>query len=381
MSDWRYFATRLNGDGTETLLASDMPLSGVTITDALSQPDSIDFDVEPEIPELKTANGSPLFLPWSTAVYAEKDGKIRHGSIVSNLSTSANGSSLKVTSRGFANYPQGMPWTNSTKKLYQVDPADMVRLIWSTLQTHPRGNLGVRLSTDVKTPVRVGAKAAALTDTMGQEVDAAKDEPLLFANYATTDLGKMVDELLEAGSIDYREEHSWRPDGTIDHFIRLAYPRMGVRRTDIAFNTEANCQVVPEVDIDADDYASECLLLCAGEGDKMVRSHAYNTQASRLRRVNVKLAKHIGRQATANTAAVARAKLMNTFNTDVQQIQVYDHPNAPLFSWNTGDEVRLTGFAGWGGTLDMWVRVLATSYNPDSNAAGATLTVVRADRV
>lgn len=381
MSDWRYFATRLNGDGTETEVASDIPASDVSVTDALSQPDSIEFNVKPEMEELKAADGSPLFLPWSTAIYAEKDGAIRHGSIVTNLSTASNGSDLKVITRGFSSYPQGMPWTSSTKKLYQVDPADVVRTIWATLQAHPRGNLGIRLSTDVRTPVRVGVKTAALTDTAGNVQTEAADEPVLLANYATTDLGKMIDELLEAGSIDYREEHRWTPDGRIDHFIRLAYPRMGVRRDDITFDVGVNCTTVPDVDIDADDYASECLLLGAGEGDKMIRAHAYNTNAARLRRVKVVQAKHIGRQATANTSAASRAKLMNVFNTDIKEVRVFDHPNAPLFSWNPGDEVRLQGFGGWAGTLDMWVRIMATTYSPDEFQAGAVLSVVRADRV
>lgn len=360
----RYFANRLNGDGTETEVAYDLPFGNVTITDSLSAPDLIDATLDPELPEFRG-----VLVPWSTALYAEQDGVIRHGSIVTGLHTTNDGANLKVTSQGFANYPHGMPWTNSTLKYYQKDPAEVIRLIWERLQSHPRGNLGVTLSQDVTTPVRVGKKTAT------------EDEPLLLANYATLNLGGLIDELLEAGSLDYREEHAWRSDGTISHFIRLAYPRMGVRRTDISFDIGVNCLVVPDVDIDADDYASEVLLLGAGEGDKMIRAHAYNQAATRLRRVHVRTAKHIGRLPTAQAAAQAQAKIMNTFASDVSTVNIVDHPNAPLFSWNVGDEVRLTGDAGWAGELDMWVRILATTYAPEANYAGASLTVARADRV
>ena len=116
------------------------------------------------------------------------------------------------------------------------------------------------------------------------------------------------------------------------------------------------------------------------EGDKMVRAHAYVPAPSRLRRVAVEQGKHIGRADTARTVAANRARLKNTFATDVAEVRVFDHPLAPLHSWQPGDELRLVGDAGWAGELDQWVRVMSTTYEPDAFEAGATLTVTRADR-
>ena len=36
MGKWRYIASRLNGDGTETFLSYDVPISGCQVTDVLS---------------------------------------------------------------------------------------------------------------------------------------------------------------------------------------------------------------------------------------------------------------------------------------------------------------------------------------------------------
>ena len=376
---WRYFATRLNGDGTETETVSDIPASGVQITDSLSAPDQMNMTVRPEMLALKTRDGRPVFLPWATAVYAESDGVIRHGSIVTRLSTGDSGSSLTVESTGFSAYPKGMPWTNTTKKLYQWDPADVIRLIWDYLQSHPLGNLGVRLN-GTKSTAKVGVKTPEVKDSKGEVTTQAVDEPILLANYATTDLGALIDELAEAGALDWREHHAWTSAGTIEHRIDLSFPRAGTRRHDLLLDTDVNCLAIPDVDIHADDYASEVLLLCAGEGDKMVRAHAYVPAPSRLRRVAVEQGKHIGRADTARTVAANRARLKNTFATDVAEVRVYDHPLAPLHSWQPGDELRLVGDAGWAGELDQWVRVMSTTYEPDAFEAGATLTVTRADR-
>ena len=150
---------------------------------------------------LKTRDGRPVFLPWATAVYAESDGVIRHGSIVTRLSTGDSGSSLTVESTGFSAYPKGMPWTNTTKKLYQWDPADVIRLIWDYLQSHPLGNLGMRLN-GTKSTAKVGVKTPEVKNAKGEVTTQAVDEPILLANYATTDLGALIDELAEAGALD-----------------------------------------------------------------------------------------------------------------------------------------------------------------------------------
>lgn len=371
----RFFATRLNGDGTETLIEDNLPLSGVSLTNELSAPDSITCSLRPEIPWLQR-DGRPILIPWSTAIYAEEEGTIRLGSIVSAVRPKND--TLGVETIGFTSYIKGMPWANSTRKYYNIDPANLIWRIWKTVQEHPYGNLGLQVD-EITTKVKVGVKVTEVKNKAGTITTEGKDEPILLADYATSDLAQVQDELLEAGSIDYREKHTWAADGSIQHRMELGSPRLGRRRTDISFDTRVNCATVPELEMDVEDYASEVLLLCAGEGDKMVRAHARNPNVTRLRKVHVRDAKHIGRLATAQNSAAAIVKSLNSDFTDVSQIEVVDHALAPAFSWEVGDEVPLVGPTGWGGYIEQFVRILAQTYSPESNVI--QLQVVRSDKI
>lgn len=371
---WSFFATKLNGDGTETELAVDLPLTSPTITEELAAPSAFTARVSPEIQSLKTAAGGPLFSPYSTAIYVEHDGAIRYGFLLRTVEM--DNDELRLSGSGFASYLDGLPWTNSVQKFYDTDPLSIVRRVWDYVQSHPRGNLGVTLTpATLTTPARVGVKKAAAA------TQEAQDEPVLLANYATHNLGEVVDGLLEAGSVDYVERHYRRPDGTIAHELALAHPRMGSRRTDIRFEIGENVVTVPPVDMDYTDYATEVVVLGAGEGDKMIRGHAVNpSPGDGLRRVAVYPAKHIGRTATALSVAASRAKQLQRGILTVEELKVHGHPNAPLFSWGVGDEVRLTGDAGWAGHIDMFVRILSTTFNPTDHANAATLRVTPAGR-
>lgn len=468
----RYFATRLNGDGTETLIADYLPLSGVSWTKEVSGVNSFTASITPEMMSLKAPDGSHVLLPWSTAIYAEDEeaGVIRHGTLLK--SARAKGADLSLTGVGFMAYLDGMPWTDAPQKLYNADPAEVIALIWRTVQKHPGGNIGMSVDTlDVKAAVgtrtyttnkppeptsstkTTTTTAATITTTTAVKWEYFKDrnvqtttttkatknkktgkttttktvttktayatkrvvtlvqtydgtgkltgsktttttlaasakvtllttsvdndEPFVLAGYATADLGQTVTDLIAAGSIDYREHHYWDGD-KIAHRLELGYPRLGKRLTSLVFDTRVNCLEVPEVEIDADDYASHILVLGAGEGDKMVRGQAEMAAPPRLRRVKTIERKGIGRTATAQTAAQSYLKLYNTFPTDVASLIVKDSDLAPYGSWDVGDEVILRGPTGWGGELNQYVRILSETYDPAS--LGISLSIIRADR-
>ena len=44
---WRYFATRLNGDGTETMIHPDLPIEEVEIEDVISGHNALSGTIEP----------------------------------------------------------------------------------------------------------------------------------------------------------------------------------------------------------------------------------------------------------------------------------------------------------------------------------------------
>ena len=356
---WTYLATTVHGDGTETLLATSLPLTGVTLTDPISAAPEISFDLTPEIMRLQRPDGTPLIRARSTAIYAILDGVIRAGGIVATIA--AEGPQLKITAPGFVSLIDNEPWTNTTMRFIGADPAAVIRTIWTYWQSHPRANIALQLPTGLTTGAKVGTH----------------EEPVLLANYATSDLGEVFHDMLEAGSIDYRERHQLE-DGTITHRLDMGAPRLGRRRSDIQFRIGTNT-LVPGVGFDTDRYASEVLVLGAGEGDKMIRAHAYAPPTDRLRRCKVIPSKGIGRTPTAQLFAAKWAKNYAGDERDVTELTVVDTPTAPLFSWEPGDEVWLSGDSMWGGHLGMWVRVLSTTYTPD-RAHTAALKIARADK-
>lgn len=357
---WSFFATTVNGDGTETYLAGSLPLSGVQLVDPVSAAPELSFDLTPEIRRLQQPNGLPVIRARSTAVYAELDGVIRGGGIVT--STSAEGQQLRVNCSGFVSLIEGEPWTNTTLRFTSADPADIARTIWRYWQQHPRANIGLELPADVKTGKKVGTV----------------EEPIVLANYATSDLGEVFFDMLEAGPIDFRERHSWDGD-MIRHRLDMGFPRLGRRRTDLGFHVGVNVAEIPSVGFDQERYASEVLVLGAGEGDKMIRGHAVNPAADRLRRCKVVPSKGIGQTPTAQLFAQKWVGNFAGDERDVEELVVVDHPLTPLFSWDPGDEVWLSGDSAWGGQLGMWVRVLSTTVAPDKSST-AVLKVARADK-
>lgn len=376
---WWFFANRVVGDGVETLAAADLPLSSPNVTTTLSGTDEVAFDLTPEIVRMKAPDGRPVLRPRATSVYAVLDGVIRGGGLV--RSVTADGPTARVSCLGYVSILDQMPWTSAqTKKLYGWDPADVVRYLWQFTQTHPHGNLAVQVSPGVRTPVRVGRRVAEVKDRSGNVTVQGVDEPLLLANYSTHDLARTFEEMLDVGSLDFRERHVLDGD-TVTHHLDLGYPRLGRRRTDIAFQVGVNVTDVPTVVFDDEDYATEVLVLGAGEGEKMPRAHAYVTNhGAMVRRVATVVQKGTGRQATAEASALLHAKALRPDLGDVDTLRVAPHPLAPMGSWENGDEVWLSGDSLWGGQLGMWVRVLSTTYTPQE-WDGATLKVIRADRV
>lgn len=377
MTDWHFFATRLKGDGTEVRLASELPLEGATPRRVLSGPSDLGSPTIPvEVARLKGLDGKPIFVPWSTAIYAEKDGQIRFGGIVTDMTLEDERVSLTV--EGFTAYLHGMPYTDD-RQWIQADPLDIARHIWSHVQGQGQGNLGVTLD-NTKSPVRIG------TEERDVEFDTSEGEHVEFTAgpyrlnwYSTHDLGQEFDNLAEETPFDYEEVHSWSGE-TIRHHIRLGYPTLGRRRHDLRFVVGENVAVVPTVELSGDDYASEVVFLGAGEGASMVRYTAYYGVPARLRRVAVVQDKSVTTLQRAMALANSELRIRSSGIEDVSQVVVRDHPNAPLHSWQMGDEILIQGSGtGWAGDLSLWVRVLEDTF--DTTGSGtATLTVSRVER-
>lgn len=395
MNGWRYLATRLNGDGTETFLSNDVPLQDPAITEDLSGPGGIDGRLSPELERLTGPDGRPLLVPWSTALYAEKDGVIRGGAIVSDMGE--NGPVLVPQSVGFTGYLQDQPYTGDQSWLF-TDPLSIARHIWSHVQGKAQGNLGLAVdgtSSPVRvglpeSPVDLGTVSDAVWDRLmgmgwigkkddgkerlyAPEDDGAKPEPFTLSWWKDHDLGAVFDKLAAETPFEYKVEHEWSGE-TLAHRLRLGYPTLGARLTEPSFVTGINILEIPQVDYDGDDYASEVVVLGAGQGRKMIRGSSTRT-TDRLYRAAVVQDKAATTKKAA-TATAARQVAARLGDPDLSTFVVTDHPNAPLGSFSPGDEILVQTRGGWGTARDIWVRILSITTRPDQGRATVTATRV-----
>jgi hypothetical protein len=357
--DWRFLAQPLTGTGTEEPPFEVPFLSDVVITTRLAAPPSISARFPVEVLGMKDSSGRPRFQEWGTALYAEDPNEELYGGIIADSSFS--GSTWNIDAPGFSYYPKDQPyvlddwWAN-------VDPLALHAHIWAHLQSLPFGNLGVTLD-GTTSPVRIGGETRQAED--GSTVPASfyddtQEGPYRLAWWQTNDLGKVIDDLAEMTPFDW-EEHHWWDGPQIRHGIRRGYPSIGERRTDARFEVGSNVRVVPEVKRAGGRYASNVLVLGAGEGrDRIAGDVAMNT--GRPRRVAVVEEKGL----TSNADAITRARKESAERQGqltVATLELTDHPNARIGHVKLGNEYPLVGNAGWV-ELDQWVRVVGITISP-----------------
>lgn len=376
---WRYFATRLNGNGTETLLHPDLPLEDVTIEDVLSGDNSLQGSIEPVYRNTLGPDGKPLLREWSTAIYAENDGDIRGGGILT--SSGFDGPQWSLEATGFTGYGRDMPYVGSGYKGIKVDPINVARTIWGHIQGQPGGNIGLQFA-----PTTTGGKVSIGTELRQVEFDT-QSGPVSFESgpyklnwYTNHDLQGDFDDLASETPFDYHEKHMWMPDGTIRHYVDIGYPKIGRRRTDLRFVHGVNIFDPVKLDRDGSLYASGTMVLGAGEGAAMIKSikEPPSRPDNRLRRVAVVVDDSIKSRTRADKRADAENQWRRTLE-DLDSFVVVDHPNAPLGSASVGDEIRVEGQGDWLG-VDMWVRILSISVRPGEGNV-AEYGVARTDKL
>jgi hypothetical protein len=150
---------------TKRWLHWDLPLVVEEVGWALSQPGHLKATVDPSVGSLKADDGHLLLDEWGTLLYVEDGGVIRWGGIVA-LSR-PDGNQWVVEASGFGSYPHSRIHRGDYVR-YGVDPAQVVKDIWSHIQETPGGNLGVQVVGD-STPVRLGDVGYLVRD--GQRIN------------------------------------------------------------------------------------------------------------------------------------------------------------------------------------------------------------------
>ena len=316
-----------------------------------------------------TSLGDPLIQNWQSVIVSERDGQIKGVSIIRD--SPVDDAEMSLTGIGFAGYPTGLAFTDVFKGI-EVDPIDQVRRIWSHLQNHPGGNLGVVVD-DTKAPngVTIGAEERDVSFETGEgEQVEFQTGPFVLAWYQTDDCGKEIDDLAEFTPFDYRMEHEWSGD-TFTSFLRIGTPKIGVRRNGLRFVVGENIIDMPGLERAGDDYANEVLVLGSGEASKMRRGTAKRVP-DRLRRVAVVADK--SKRSNAAAAKLAENELKNRLgDPDITEITVMDHPNARFNTWSLGDEILVTTPDGWLKPMRLWCRVVSEQWNCDDDTLTLTL--------
>ncbi|MGO4251246.1 hypothetical protein AB4Y81_03175 [Paenarthrobacter sp. TAF1] len=367
MSRWRYIAQRAI---TGEFLDMELPLNREELRWDLSGAGSLRGTVTPDVGGLRAPDGRLLLEEWGTIIYAEADGQIRWGGIV--VRSGFQGPTWTIEAAGFATYPHGIPYTGTYSKI-GVDPADVVAHIWQHVQGYADGNLDVAV-TGSKTPVRLGTEPKDVEFTTGSgESVAFQSGPYELNWWETPDCGSEIDSLAKETPFDYEERHFWEGD-EVKHELRIGYPRLGRRRDDLAFIQGDNIADVVSPTLDGEDFSNEVVGLGAGEGVGALR-RTTAIRDGRLRRPAVYTAKDVS--SVARMDSLIRAELQRRQKTlDISQVTVRDHPNAPIGSWNLGDDVLIQATIPWLGDVDLWCRVTGWALTSETTAV---LNLARSD--
>lgn len=333
----------------------DLQLLGAEVTESVNGPASISGSVA-----LGDPSGAQI-REWGSLIVAEQEGRAPVVGIVDHREVS--GDRLVVEAGGFSMYPTGLPWLGETFAGIRVDPLDMVRKIWAEIQSYPDGDLGVVVD-QLKSPVKIGTPDVDSDFTPDEEPTSSFGfGPFMLAWWATEDLGRVFNDLAADAPFEYRERSAW--DGeNITHRLQLGYPSIGSRKPDLRFEIGVNVTAPPPVA--QTEYASEILLIGAGDGSAKIKADRLTAKTGRLRRVHVATDKSL-KSKTAATAA-ARPLLTKMQPAEmIESLEVTDHPSAPYGTYGPGDVIRVQGDAGWI-NLDHWVRITELTVDCDTGA-------------
>ncbi|MGW2860975.1 hypothetical protein [Streptomyces sp. NPDC001205] len=356
-SGYRYFAQHLL---TGEILASDLPLSDVEFGPELNGPGSFTGKLSPRF-----ARSLPEAVDeGNTALYVEQGGVLRWGGIL--WQATPQDRTLSLEAAGWSSYLQHRhdihgelggrgPYVNA-------DPCRVVRDIWAYAQSIPDGDLGVTVD-PATSPAKVGTPA----------------EPLHFSWWEDPVLGNALDDLVQADdSPDYTCDTAWGTGGAIVRRLRLAYPRLGARRSDVSFASGINILDAPAVARSADEYANTVIATGAGEGRAKGRV-IDSVRDGRLRLEHVMDLPDVkGSDILAQRARAERIRRQTRGSVDQIRIRP-DHPAAPLGSFQVGDDVMVTvhnAWTDWSG----WCRITGwTVRTGGSDGETVTVDLARAD--
>jgi hypothetical protein len=347
----RYHVQRIT---TGEWLSRDFDLSAGVTTRALSAPGGVAGGVAPELRYYRHTDGLRFLEKWATAIYAEDDGQIRGGGIVADVNY--DGGPVTVDAPGFAHYPTGLPYARATN-FGRVDPLVVVRHLWDHVQSYSNGNIGM-----------------VVDQTTSNQFLGDNADPYGLLWWDTPDCGGEIDNLARSTPFDYTEQHAWANSSrsAVTHRLRLGYPRLGRRRTDLRFVEGENVTDHIPVDDTGDDHANDLVGIGKGEGAAMIHANIAVIDG-RLRRAKVITDKTADKLRIDSILATTLRQVSDV--QDIGEIKIIDHPNARIAAIDPGDDIPVDLDQPSFGRKRIWLRVLAVA--EDDDGFTATLTTQR----
>ncbi|MGW1814152.1 hypothetical protein ACWCQM_11400 [Streptomyces sp. NPDC002125] len=335
-------------------LSTALPLTDVEYGDELNGPGSLTGKLAPRL----LSQNPSLLDPGTTCIYVESAGQLRWGGLVWDIRSQDN--TLTIEAAGWSSYLQkrhDIDGNYGGRGPYTYeDRCKVLRDIWAYAQSVTDGNLGVTVD------------ATTSTSTVGTPA-----EPHKSLWWELPVLGDAVDDLVSGDATpDYTCATSWNAAKTTPvKRIRLGWPRLGARRTDISFASGENIIEPPEVELAADEYAQVVIANGAGDGSAKRRSiNAVRNGRLRLEHT-LDLPDITGTDILATRAAAERA-WRQTLGT-VSQITIRNTSAAPFGSWQVGDDVYTRVHNAWT-SYTGWCRI--TGWNVRPHATGGPQAVI-----
>jgi hypothetical protein len=292
---------------------------------------------------------NPSFLdPGTTYIYTEAAGQLRWGGLVWHAEPEGDVFTFEAASWSSylehrfdldGNFGGRGPYTTT-------DPCEVIRDIWEYAQSVQDGSIGVIVDTTTST-AKVGTTA----------------EPYKSGWWDGKSLGSHIDDLVSGEATpDYTCDVAWNADKTFPvHRIRLGWPRLGARRTDLTFASGINIVDDPTVPLRGDDYAQ--VVVAVGEGEGSAKRRAVSAvRNGRLRLEHIADYPGIKADDVLAAHAAAERKKRQVIGT-VDQIIVRDSPAARFGSWQVGDDVYVRVHNAWTSYVG-WRRITSWTIHP-----------------
>ncbi|MFE6126720.1 hypothetical protein ACFQ6Q_00385 [Streptomyces sp. NPDC056437] len=324
-----------------------LPLTDLEHGPELNGPGSLTGTLTPRM----LSTNPTLVDPGTTEIYVESDGELRWGGLVWDVR--AKGEDYSIEAASWSSYLQHRHDIdgnlNGRGPYTFADPCQVIRDIWAYAQEAADGDLGVIVDATTSS-----AKVGTL------------EQPYAFPWWEFPKLGDRVDDLVSAeSSPDYTCDVSWNADKSLPvKRIRLGWPRLGARRTDISFSSGVNIIEPPEVPVEGDEYAQ--VVIANGAGDGLAKRKAISAvRNGRLRLEHVLDCPDVkGEDILASRAAAERLYRMGLGSVD--QITIRNSSDAPFGSWQVGDDVYTRVHNSWV-SYTAWCRITGWAIKPHAD--------------